>query len=149
MADVRGQHLTHCCPIHGCKYAHPTDCPVATGEARPFYAKNNGCEQCEAVAGEVASMWEVETRHDSGEWLFEATHELAGGMTLRVLGTFKGASTPDTRCSLEIEGVLDGAPVIWAASVKAEEPWVRDVPGLVEALMDEDWLRERQESEVV
>lgn len=34
MTKRDGVHLTHCCPIHGCKYGAP-DCPVATFIAEP------------------------------------------------------------------------------------------------------------------
>jgi hypothetical protein len=44
--DLRGQHETHCCPLHGCKYGDE-DCPVAALEIEPKYPKNNGCEECE------------------------------------------------------------------------------------------------------
>jgi hypothetical protein len=37
---------THCCPVHGCKYAHD-DCPVVHGFVKPVYPNNNGCEDCE------------------------------------------------------------------------------------------------------
>lgn len=37
---------THCCPVHGCKYAH-VDCPVLAGRVVPEHPNNNGCELCE------------------------------------------------------------------------------------------------------
>lgn len=39
---------THCCPVHGCKYAPPTSdtCPVENHKVAPVYPNNNGCEQC-------------------------------------------------------------------------------------------------------
>lgn len=39
---------THCCPIHGCKYAD-SECPVADGRCAPVYPANNGCEACDAL----------------------------------------------------------------------------------------------------
>lgn len=43
-----GTHVTHCCIVHGCKYAWVTTlkgevCPVASGEHIQEYE----CEQCE------------------------------------------------------------------------------------------------------
>lgn len=47
MNDV---HTTHCCPVHGCKYAE-NDCSVLAG-APPAYSNNNGCEICDFIASE-------------------------------------------------------------------------------------------------
>jgi hypothetical protein len=40
--------ISHCCPVHGCKYGHD-DCPVRTGAAEPEYPDNNACEYCDAA----------------------------------------------------------------------------------------------------
>ena len=39
-------HATHCCLLHGCKYAY-TDCPVLKGKIKQLYL----CESCTEYYG--------------------------------------------------------------------------------------------------
>lgn len=48
-------HISHCCPVHGCKYGEP-DCVVANLDADPLYP----CEYCEDIfPGNSPTMEEV------------------------------------------------------------------------------------------
>ena len=41
-----GVHASHCCILHGCKYAYD-DCPVVKGKIKQLYL----CETCTEYAG--------------------------------------------------------------------------------------------------
>jgi hypothetical protein len=56
--DTTGVHRTHCCALHGCKYADD-DCPVANWEIAQDYP----CETCPRASGVDEEYLEVEVTY--------------------------------------------------------------------------------------
>ena len=120
-----GVHQTHCCSVHGCKYAEDKSCPVVSGRVVQEYL----CEFCDVV-------------------LTEAESRVAEIRKVREL-----AAKVDGVREVEPDGVraLREAADAWQLGGWASAPRLRDrvEERLAHAQYVTDWLRERVRTEQV